>query len=35
MDVGYMLQSSADDDGRFTERNHVLQLTAISTARLR
>ena len=35
MDVGYMLQSSADDDGRFTERNHVLQLTAVSTARLR
>ena len=35
MELGYMLQSSADDDGRFTERNHVLQLTAISTARLR
>ena len=35
MDVGYMLQSSADDEGRFTERNHVLQLTAVSTARLR
>jgi hypothetical protein len=35
MDLGYMLQSSAGDDGRFTERNHVLQITVISTARLR
>lgn len=35
MELGYMLQSSAGDDGRFTERNHVLQITAISTARLR
>jgi hypothetical protein len=35
MEVGYMLQSSAGDDGRLTERNHVLQLTAISSARFR
>ena len=35
MEIGYMLQSSAGDDGRFTERNHVLQITAISAARLR
>ena len=35
LELGYMLQSSAGDDGRFTERNHVLQLTAISAARLR
>ncbi len=35
MELGYMLQSSTGDDGRFTERNHVLQTTAISTARLR
>lgn len=34
-EVGYMLQSSADDAGRFSERNHTLQLTVLSTARLR
>ena len=35
MDLGYMLQSATGDDGRFTERNHVLQIVAVSTAKLR
>jgi hypothetical protein len=35
VEAGYMLQSSADDDGRFTERNHTLQIGATSTASLR
>jgi hypothetical protein len=35
LELGYMMQSSADDDGRFTERNHILQVNAISSARLR
>jgi hypothetical protein len=35
MDLGYMLQSAAGDDGRFTERNHVLQIAIGSTAKLR
>jgi hypothetical protein len=35
LELGYMLQSSAGDDGRFTEQNHTLQLTVVSSARLR
>jgi hypothetical protein len=35
LEAGYMLQSSADDAGRFTERNHTLQIGATSTASLR
>jgi hypothetical protein len=35
LEVGYMLQSSAGDDGRFTERNHTLQIGAFSSAPLR
>jgi hypothetical protein len=35
IEAGYMLQSSADDEGRFTERNHTLQIGAISTAAFR
>ena len=35
LEAGYMLQSSADDDGRFTERNHTLQISATSTASFR
>ena len=34
-EAGYMLQSSADDDGRFTERNHTVQIGATSTASFR
>ena len=34
-EAGYMLQSSADDDGHFTERNHTLQIGATSTASFR
>ena len=32
---GYMLQSSAGDDGRMTERNHVMQIGISSTAAAR
>ena len=35
VEAGYMLQSSADDAGRFTERNHTLQIGATSTASFR
>jgi len=35
VEIGYMLQSSAGDDGRFTERNHTLQIGVMSTAALR
>ena len=35
MEVGYMLQSAAGDDGRLTERNHVLQIAAVSSAKFR
>ena len=35
VELGYMLQSSADDDGRFTERNHTVQLNVVSSARIR
>lgn len=35
LEAGYMLQFSADDTGRFTERNHTLVLTVSSTARIR
>jgi hypothetical protein len=35
VEAGYMLQSSADDDGQFRERNHTLQLSATSTAAFR
>ena len=35
LEAGYMLQSSADDDGHFTERNHTLQIGAASTASFR
>jgi hypothetical protein len=35
LEAGYMLQSSAGDDGHFTERNHTLQLGATSTASFR
>ena len=35
VEIGYMLQSSAGDDGRFTEQNHTLQLTVLSSARIR
>ena len=35
LEAGYMLQSSADDDGHFTERNHTLQIGATSTASFR
>ena len=35
LEAGYMLQSSADDAGHFTERNHTLQIGATSTASLR
>lgn len=35
IEAGYMLQSSADDDGHFTERNHTVQIGATSTASFR
>ena len=35
VELGYMLQSSAGDDGRFTERNHTVQLNVVSSARIR
>jgi hypothetical protein len=35
IEAGDMLQSSADDEGRFTERKHTLQIGAISTASFR
>lgn len=35
LEAGYMLQSSAGDDGHFTERNHTLQIGATSTAAFR
>lgn len=35
IEVGYMLQSSADDNGRLTERNHTIQIGVTSTAALR
>jgi hypothetical protein len=35
IEIGYLLQSSADDAGRFTERNHTLQIGVASTMRLR
>lgn len=35
LEMGYLLQSSADDDGRMTQRNHVLQFGAYSTAGMR
>ena len=35
VELGYMLQSSADDGGRFTERNHTVQLTVLSSGRIR
>lgn len=35
LEMGYLLQSSADDGGRFTERNHAVQIAVVSTAALR